>query len=583
MNPTTPDDAFDRLLHRFLEVRAEELASATSRVGVLDALVANRTAAQRVDRRSVLVLGAMLLLGLVFVVAAVGALYNTHRRPITAIPGGLSWAPDGSALAFSVSVEEHRTTPADSVGGVPPPDRFVDTWVVTANGTNPRRLSREALPPGSFWAGSAPMWSPDSRFVAYSLAPGSSPADGRIAIQAVTGSSAAVKTLGQPVAWSPVEDRLLIDRADASGTDIFTMSVDASDIRQLTSSHDAVASGWLPDGSRIVYERGVDTTTTWVVAKDGSANQQVAAFGHAGWAPDGSAIYYITSSPGDLRAVAPDGSNDRLVETSFVWSGWTWAPGGSASVQSTDTGLFVGAPGVPGRRLTGDFNDVLPSWSPDGAVIAFVGTRPEGSGLFVIPSSGGTPRLIGGGALESGGYAWQPGTRRLSFVRDFSIQLVDADGSAPDTLVPAAAVGDTNGDVATGVGFQTRMTIDNGGPDRAIYRVPLAPGFSFTIQNRTNDPWIIGLQGLDVFPTDCVTPAQGAMVLVSSRKPSAETGPRLATPPDYCLIGPRATIVVTKQFVTHGAYLAALAHSGQAVGAFDSGYYSFVLDFEATP
>jgi serine/threonine protein kinase/sugar lactone lactonase YvrE len=77
------------------------------------------------------------------------------------------------------------------------------------------------------------------------------------------------------------------------------------------------------------------------------------------------------------------------------------------------------------------FNESHPAWSPDGKRIAFHSDR-EGGGVFLIPSEGGTPwRVTSFGAHP----AWSPDNETLAFEWHGNIYLVPYSGGDPRMIV----------------------------------------------------------------------------------------------------------------------------------------------------
>jgi Tol biopolymer transport system component/tRNA A-37 threonylcarbamoyl transferase component Bud32 len=107
---------------------------------------------------------------------------------------------------------------------------------------------------------------------------------------------------------------------------------------------------------------------------------------HAVWSPDGRTLAYSASPTGDHQA--PD------------WDVWVTQPGGTPLNRTADH---------PGR-------DMFPSWSPDGAQIAFWSSR-DGAGCYVMPALGGAARRVAGaGAFDPHAPLWSRDGRQLSCV-----------------------------------------------------------------------------------------------------------------------------------------------------------------------
>ena len=83
----------------------------------------------------------------------------------------------------------------------------------------------------------------------------------------------------------------------------------------------------------------------------------------------------------------------------------------------------------------------FPSWSPDGARIAFVSWRDSTAELYVMNADGSYPtRLTDNEGFDGspGGFAWSPDGAEIAFARVVAgsreIYVVDADGSNPRRL-----------------------------------------------------------------------------------------------------------------------------------------------------
>jgi Tol biopolymer transport system component len=218
--------------------------------------------------------------------------------------------------------------------------------------------------------------------------------------------------------------------ADATGTiafvrgnKVWVMRADGSGQRALTLGG---TPEWSPDGRRIAYVRETQNTydegtpqevTTYssqifVSNADGSGRARVSGtrkYDYESdrlpvWSPDGRTLAFEGYDDGDYTAyvVGADGSRERS-----LLPGEVEAPGG-----------FAG-----------------PSWSGDGRTIALTNVH-EGAVYVIRPDGRGgqvLARMEGADAVW--GVAWSPDGRRIAFIRDSFLWVMNADGTRPRMLV----------------------------------------------------------------------------------------------------------------------------------------------------
>jgi Tol biopolymer transport system component/polyisoprenoid-binding protein YceI len=244
-----------------------------------------------------------------------------------------------------------------------------------------------------------------------------------------TTTEAAEEARLEPKARGP--GRLLVSMMEKDGETIavYAVNVDGSDLTRLTRP---VGGGrWSfdfspqlsPDGSKIVYTRGIGTQTS--------------------------------GEPDQVYVIAADGSGrpKRLTEGGFNATLWpTWSPDGSklAFVRSEgdSSGIWVArANGKNARPLTQDdllegalTPDEFPTWSPNGKKIAYNSFLADGNDdIFVMNADGsGQTRLTRGPEYESDP-DWSPNGRRIAFSRDGDIYLMSPDGSNVRRLTRGSA------------------------------------------------------------------------------------------------------------------------------------------------
>lgn len=187
------------------------------------------------------------------------------------------WSPDGSQIVFT-SVRS----------------RTLGIYVMDADGQNIVHLTNNGE--------TSPDWSPDGTRIVFW--PYVTIGFGEITVMSADGSDVHVLGNGSHPAWSPDGTRIAFERAeqnacvfDICALNIYTMTVDGTDLRKLTSNTQpfdyAAAAAWSTDGTRIAYLAGGlsgGPTLKLITASGGFVRSLGLVRSAPVWSPAGDAI-----------------------------------------------------------------------------------------------------------------------------------------------------------------------------------------------------------------------------------------------------------------------------------------------------
>lgn len=164
----------------------------------------------------------------------------------------------------------------------------------------------------------------------------------------------------------------------------------------------------------------------------------------AAWSPDGERIVFASKRGGsfDLYVMNADGTGTRsLTSGPQEDSNPTWSPDGARiAFQRGPSGdlYVVDADGSDAHAISDEpAAESQPAWSPDGRWIAHVRRTPgtESTELWLVRPDGTQAHTVTSYGSATQGPAWAPSSRRIAFSADldgsvFDIYSVDLDGKA---------------------------------------------------------------------------------------------------------------------------------------------------------
>jgi Tol biopolymer transport system component len=248
-------------------------------------------------------------------------------------------------------------------------------------------------------------------------------------------------------AWSPdgASVAFVRGRAPTDGRDVFVVRRDGTGLRRLTQPRSALPAyegpAWLRDQTVLFARNSADLDDDLFVVDPGRAGARrltdnTVRDWDPAWSPDGSLIAFVrTLESGpfgrrtqneELFVMRADGSRvRRLTRHRYEDLGPSWSPDGSRIAFTRRvgrTGMMaihtIRADGTALRRVAGALPGLVSGavWSPDGRMIALVVDTGVGAGgqLWVVNSDGSRPRLVTRLADGVQGPEWSPDRRFIA-------------------------------------------------------------------------------------------------------------------------------------------------------------------------
>jgi Tol biopolymer transport system component len=356
-------------------------------------------------------------------------------------------SPDGNELAFSWQGEKN-TEP-----------NLYNIYVQLVGAGSPLRITSARA------SDLSPVWSPDSRFIAFEREAGQSHA--YFIVPALGGperklADAYPEVFGGGISWSPDGKYLAVaERGSPNGTraGIFFVSVESGEMRDSGIESPApyiVGPAFSPDGKYLAFVSGSGflSDDIYVATVSGGKPRPLTLL-HAdikspAWTSNGKEIVFSSNHQGlkTLWRVALSGGDPEplSIAADDAWLVTTSARGNRLAFlrRKVDTNIweapvFAAVRRQPLKLIASTREDASPAFSPDGQRIAFASNRSGGFEIYVCGGDGSNPvQLTSMKAPDTGTPAWSPDGKQIAFDSRLEghsdIFVINAEGGSPHRL-----------------------------------------------------------------------------------------------------------------------------------------------------
>jgi Tol biopolymer transport system component len=533
---------------------------------------------------------------------------TTHAKQDT----GNTWSPDDTRIAFESDRDD--TTTEDETN--------YSIYTMNADGASPTRLTFSTPPLGtdnapSWTAGDVPLVSnlavadttlnegnSGSTLASFTitLSPASSQTvtvsyttnNSWLTTKALAGSdyTAVSGTLTfAPGETSKVVAVPVLGDTTIEGNEVFLLDLSGAQNATITNSMGIgtiVNDDYGVRGGKIAFESVRDDNyDIYVMNGDGSNPTRLTTNREAEsspeWSPDGTKIAYITafissSAPHtepntEIYVMNADGTNQvRLTNGPGADTNPTWSPDGAkiafTSNRDGNAEIYVmDANGSNPTRLTNNSaSDSYPDWNPDGSKIAFTSSRSGTGEIYVMNADGSNPTRLTNNTLTESYLDWSPDGARIAFStfgngpNNNGIYVMNADGTGIARLTTQFANErnpDWNTD-GTKLAFESDQYNDTG-----------ITGFGFeihTMNSDSTDPKRVTSRTTQYETNTSPSWTAGDVPLVSNLAVADTTlneGNSGSTPASFTItLSPASSQTVTVNYTTNNSWLTTKALAG---------------------
>jgi Tol biopolymer transport system component len=287
------------------------------------------------------------------------------------------WSPDGRSIAF---------------------DGDADVYVMDADGGDRERLAERA---------GFPAWSPDGGKVTFYKRQGGLAVINPDGTGLVTAHPTALPANYYPPVWSPDSREIAFAHSEAEGPQcIWVVGADGTGLRRLTDMSDCYYPSWSPDAQSIAFLQGILRPCLYCVEPAGTKPARlvtrdcmVVSLGRwLAWSPDGKRLLF-QSQAGELCTISPAGEDlSQVTRLPGGKESPDWSPDGTRIVFANREGerercraWIVNADGTGLRELAEAAGATRVLWQPRAKAggpaapaAAPRGTAPQGQGVAAL-------------------------------------------------------------------------------------------------------------------------------------------------------------------------------------------------------